>query len=144
MLEVIANHLGEVQFEVKARNHTVYCDQPTENGGFDEGMTPPEFFLASLATCAGYYAVQYLKTRNLPMEGLQVRTTADKAKAPARLADIHIKVEYPAELDERHREGVLRAVHNCLIHNTLTHPPEIHVDVNTPGAAKSGPLPIAA
>ena len=63
MLEVVVNHLGAVQFEAKARQHTVYCDQPAENGGFDEGMTPPEFLLAALGTCAGYYAVQYLKAR---------------------------------------------------------------------------------
>ncbi|HYV61362.1 MAG TPA: OsmC family peroxiredoxin, partial [Bryobacteraceae bacterium] len=63
--EVLVDHLGEVQFEVKARNHTIICDQPLENGGFDEGMTPPEFLLASLGTCAGYYAVRYMKARNL-------------------------------------------------------------------------------
>ena len=75
MLEVLVEHLGEVQFEATARGHKVFCDQPVENGGFDEGMTPPEFLLASLGTCAGYYAVQYLKARHLPMQ-VRVRTTA--------------------------------------------------------------------
>jgi organic hydroperoxide reductase OsmC/OhrA len=28
-------------------------DQPVENGGHDEGMTPPELLLASLGSCAG-------------------------------------------------------------------------------------------
>ena len=37
MLEARVNHLGAVQFEVKARNHKIYCDQRLENGGFDEG-----------------------------------------------------------------------------------------------------------
>ena len=136
--EVLVDHLGEVQFEVKARNHTIICDQLVENGGFDEGMTPPELLLASLGTCAGYYAVQYLKSRNLPMEGLRVRTTAEKAKAPARLSDFRIKLEIPIELEERHREGVLRAVHACLIHNTLLNSPRIDVEVTTPA------VPVAA
>ncbi len=136
--EVLVDHLGGVQFEVKARNHTVICDQVVENGGFDEGMTPPEFLLASLGTCAGYYAVQYLKARNLPMEGLRIRTTADKAKAPARLTDFHIEIEYPHDLDERHHEGIVRAVHACLIHNTLLNAPRIDVGVTTPA------IPVAA
>jgi putative redox protein len=136
MLEVIVNHLGAVQFEAKTRNHTIYCDQPVENGGFDEGMTPPEFLLASLGTCAGYYAVEYLRGRKLPLEGLRVRTTADKVKAPARLDNIHISLDYPAALDERHREGVLRAVHSCLIHNTLLHPPKIEVELVERGHAE--------
>ena len=44
MMEVRIEHLGEVQFEIKARRHTLVSDQPLENGGLDEGMTPPNFF----------------------------------------------------------------------------------------------------
>jgi len=132
MLEVLVDHLGEVQFEVKARGHKVFCDQPLENGGFDEGMTPPELLLASLGACAGYYAVQYLKARHLPMGGLRIRTTADKAEAPPRVDNIRIEVEYPETLNERYRAGVLAAVHKCMIHNTLLNPPRISVDVRVP------------
>jgi len=127
--EVIVDHLGGLKFEAKARKHSIMCDQPVENGGLDEGMTPPEFLLASLGTCAGYYAVQYLRTRNLIGEGLRVRTTAGKASAPARLADFRIEVEYPGRLDERHREGMLRAIRTCLIHNTLLNAPRIEVEI---------------
>ena len=136
--EVLVDHLGEVQFEVKARGHTVVCDQPVEKGGFDEGMTPPEFLLASLGTCAGFYAVQYLKFHRLPVEGVRIRASAGKVTAPARLADFRIDIECGTPLDARHREGVLRAVHGCLIHNTLLHPPRIDVEVSAPA------LPAAA
>ena len=128
-MEVVINHLGQVQFEVKARTHTVYCDQPVDAGGFDEGMTPPEFFLASLGTCAGYYAAQYAKASGLPAKGMRIRVTAEKAKAPARLDDLRIYVEYPVPLDPRHREGLTNAVHKCLIHNTLLNPPKITTEV---------------
>ncbi len=136
--EVLVDHLGEVQFEVKARSHTVVCDQPIDKGGFDEGMTPPEFLLASLGTCAGYYAVQYLKSHDLPREGLRIRTSAGKAKGPARMADFRIDIECANPLEARHRDGILKAVHACLIHNTLLNPPRIDVDVATPA------LPAAA
>lgn len=131
-MELTVNYLGAVQFEVDARGHKVICDQPIENGGFDEGMTPPDFLLASLGTCAGYYAVQYLKTRNLPMEGLQVRVTAEKVKPPARLDQFRIEVKLPEAVDEQHIEGVTRSVHKCLIHNTLLNPPKIEIAIETP------------
>ena len=83
-MEVIVHHLGGVKFEAAARGHRVICDQPAENHGGDTVMTPPEFMLASLGTCAGYYAAEYLRTRSLPTEGLEVRVTAEKATAPAR------------------------------------------------------------
>lgn len=39
-MQVLVEHLGGVQFEIKARKHTIACDQPMENGGFDEGVPP--------------------------------------------------------------------------------------------------------
>jgi putative redox protein len=130
MLEVQVTHLGDVQFEVKARQHTLYCDQPASNGGFDEGMTPPELLLASVGACAGHYAVEYLKAHNLLAEGLRIRATAEKAKNPARLSEIGIEVTYPFDLAAKDREGVLNAVHKCLIHNTLVNPPKIRVELH--------------
>lgn len=82
-MKVTVNHLGAVQFEIKARNHVVACDQPTESGGFDEGMTPPELMLASLGSCAAYYAAQYLRKKRLALEGTRVEVSAQKIKGTA-------------------------------------------------------------
>ena len=41
-MEVSVEHLGGVQFEIKARQHTIAGDLPPENGGYVEGLTPPE------------------------------------------------------------------------------------------------------
>ena len=46
-MEVTVEHLGSVQFEIRTRNHSIISDQPINDGGFDEGMTPPELLLAS-------------------------------------------------------------------------------------------------
>jgi uncharacterized OsmC-like protein len=128
-MEVHVEYLGAAQFEVNARQHTIVSDQPVENGGDDEGMTPPELFLASLGSCAAYYAVDYLKRNHLFREGTGVKVTADKVKGPFRLDNFKIEVDVPGELDVDHLKGVDDAVHRCLIHNTLLHPPKIEVEV---------------
>ena len=128
-MEVLVEHLGAVQFEIKARQHKIVCDQPPENGGFDEGMTPPELLLASLGSCAGFYAAQYLKKQKLAAEGTKVRVTADKFKDPARMDNFRIEVEVPLAFSEEHRNGIREAVNHCLIHNTLLHPPKITLKV---------------
>ena len=64
-MEVLVEHLGAVQFAIKPRQHEIVCDQPAENNGYDEGMTPPEIFLASLGSCAAHYAVDYLKCNRI-------------------------------------------------------------------------------
>jgi putative redox protein len=128
-MEVTAEFLGDSRFEVQARGHRLICDQPADNGGADTGMTPPEFLLASLATCAAYYAAQYLKVRQLPAENLLVRVSAEKAQQPSRLSSFGIEVAAPG-LDERHQAGILRAAKACLIHNTLLGQPSIEIVVN--------------
>ena len=135
-MEVSVEHLGGVQFEIKARQHTIVCDQPSENGGYDEGMTPPELLLASLGSCAGFYAALYLKKHKLSTEGTRVHVTAEKAKAPARLQNFRITVQVPTEFSDDQKRGIEEAVHQCLIHNTLLNPPKISLEVQSVALAR--------
>jgi len=134
-MEVQIEHLGDVQFEIRARSHTIACDQPVENGGYDEGMTPPELLLASLGSCAAYYAAQYLRKHQLATEGTVVRVTAEKEKNPPRLARFVVEIETPVELTDAQVAGINEAVGHCLIHNTLLHPPEISIQIGQPALA---------
>jgi hypothetical protein len=47
-------------------------------------MTPPELLLASLGSCAAFYAVQYLKTRPPDSHGVEVSVTADMLRQTLR------------------------------------------------------------
>ena len=121
---------GGKRFEAIARDHRVLSDQPLDNDGTDRGMTPPELFLASLGTCAAYYAAEYLTARDLPADGLEVRVTAEKGGKPVRIASIELSVIAPgADCDDRHREGLRRSVNRCLIHNTLVALPHIEIRI---------------
>jgi uncharacterized OsmC-like protein len=128
-MEVKVSHLGQVRFNIQSGTHSILCDQPAENGGEDTAMTPPELMLASLGSCAAFYAVQYLKSRNLADSGVEVSVTAEKLKGPARLGNFKIRVEYPVDLNQDHTEGLMRSVKHCLIHNTLLAPPEIDIEL---------------
>jgi putative redox protein len=131
MMEVKITHLDQVKFAIHSRSHSIICDQPTENGGEDSGMTPPELLLASLGSCAAFYAVQYLKTRNLEDSGVEVSVTADKLKQPARIGNFNVHVVCPVILTEEQTQGLMRSVHHCLVHNTLLSPPEITIELTT-------------
>jgi uncharacterized OsmC-like protein len=137
-MEVQIKQLAGVKFSVQARNHTIICDQPEENGGRDQGMTPPEFLLASLGTCAAFYAAEYLRTRNLASEGVEVSVSAEKLKAPARLDNFRILVNSPVCLTPEQREAMTRSVENCLVKNTLLCPPQIQIELELPCLAGAG------
>lgn len=128
-LETKITYVDGVRFEITARGHEIVSDQPPENRGTDAGMTPPELMLASLGSCAAYYAVEYLRARNMAATGLTVTVTAEKAQKPARLTNFRIALSMPGLEDQRYRDGVLRAAKSCLIHNTLIHPPTVEIEI---------------
>ena len=131
-MQVKVDQLENVKFAIHAGRHTVLCDQPAENGGTDEGMTPPDFLLASLGSCAVFYAAQYLKARNLATRGVEVIVEAEKLKSPARLGNFKLDVHCPVPLTPEQQVGLIRSVHSCLIHNTLMSVPEIAIELKIP------------
>lgn len=130
-MNVTVAHLDQVRFSIRARGHTIVSDQPAESGGQDTGMTPPELLLASLGACAAYYAVQYLQTRKLATGGVEVTVDAEKLRQPARIGNFLIHVQCPVPLTEEQTQGLLHSVRQCMVHNTLTHVPQVVIELTT-------------
>ncbi|MFE3643007.1 OsmC family protein [Streptomyces sp. NPDC059169] len=121
---------GGESYRIGVRGHELLVDQPTETGGDDRGPTPVELFVASLASCIAYYAGRYLERHDLPRDGLQV--TAEFAMAddrPARVSGVRIRVVAPGSLTDTRREALRAVVHHCTVHNSLSRPPEVSIDV---------------
>lgn len=128
-MEVRVTHEGNARFQIQARQHVIVSDQPLDNGGDDAAMTPPELFLASIGSCVAYYAAQFLKSRKLSLEGLEVTVQAEKLREPARLGNFIIQVKTPASLTEDQTLAMDRTVHRCLIHQTMQHVPSIEIEI---------------
>jgi putative redox protein len=126
-MQVHVSQSGSASFAIHTRTHTIVSDQPVDNGGDDAGMTPPELLLTSLGSCAAYYALQYLKARGLASSGVGVSVTAEKLRQPARLGNFHIDVVSPVPLTSDQEQGLVRSVHQCLVHNTLLSAPHIEI-----------------
>lgn len=137
-MEVHVVQVEGVKFTVQARTHSIVCDQPQENGGTDAGMTPLEFLLASLGSCAAFYGAEYLRTRNLASSGVSVSVSAEKLKGPARLGNFRIRVDCPVSLTAEQQEGLKRAVEHCLVKNTLVNPTQIEISLEVPCFAGAG------
>lgn len=129
-MEVTVEHLGAAQLQIKTSGPSIVSNPPADRGGFDEGVTPPELQLASLGSCDGFGAAQYLRKNKLATDGTRVRVTCEKVKDPvARMTSFVMKVDAPIELTKDQRKGLDQAVANCLVHNTLTPPAAISLKV---------------
>ncbi|MBO1333019.1 OsmC family protein [Streptomyces sp. VRA16 Mangrove soil] len=126
---VEVTHVAHQAYAVFVRDHEFTVDQPSDAGGDNEGPTPVELFVASLASCVAYYAGRFLQRHDLPYEHLRVSadfTMADDR--PARIADVCITVRPPSGLSAARLAGLLAVARHCTVHNTLEEPPRITLD----------------
>lgn len=128
-MEVKVTHTGKMKFRMQAREHVIETDQPADIGGEDSAMTPPEIFLAALGSCAAFYAAQYLTIRKLAEDGVEVTVDAEKLRSPARLGNFTIHVKSPVPLNEEQTQAMERAVHRCLIHQTMLQVPQMDIRI---------------
>ena len=115
----VVTHLDGARFSIQVRNHEIFVDQTVRGGGLDSAPTPIELLGAALGSCIAYYVRQYLKTRDLPTEGLRVEVVQKKGKNPSRVEEFITRVILPAGIGEEYLPIVERVVHTCPAHSTL-------------------------
>jgi len=125
MMEI--SFAGGVAVNAAFRGFTVQTDQPEHAGGANGAPSPFELFLASLGTCAGFYALRFCQQRDIATEGM--RLTLDTARNPdsKRLDKVQIVLHLPAAFPEKYRDTILRAVDQCAVKKAIFDPPEISV-----------------
>ena len=131
-MDIIVRFPGGKRVDARIDGHTVATDQPVEAGGTDLAAAPFDLFLASLATCAGYYVLAICQARGLRTEGLEIVQHVTSDPSTHLLARVDIDVHLPPGFPEKYRAGVLRAADHCKVKKVLASPPAIAVHVLDP------------
>jgi putative redox protein len=134
-------HQNGDRFELRVRGHRLTCDQPSADGGGDQGPTPTELFVASLAACVAFYARRFLARHDLEATGLRVEAAFTMSPdRPARVDTITLRLLLPQPLEENRRRALLAVVDHCTVHNSLRIPPEVRITLAEPADAHPAPL----
>jgi len=99
-------------------NHTGRADAPKEKGGGDTGFNPHELLEASLGCCLNIWLRVYAGQHDIPLENVTATVTLDKQN-PAE-AVFRYAFEFQGPLSQEQRQELLRAAHNCPVHQTLS------------------------
>lgn len=136
MSEMTVVHREKDAFAVLVRGHVIRVDQPYMAGGTDDGPTPVELFVASLAACAAHYARRYLVRRGLPADGLEVTAGFTMSTdVPARVSRIRLRLRPPIQLASRDTEELRKAVEACTVHNSILSAPRIGLEIENEARA---------
>lgn len=127
---------GGVAVAARIGNHVVATDQPVGAGGAGTAPSPFDLFLASLATCAGYYALRFCQSRGIPTQGLALEMeTVSEPGGP--IGRIRFLLTLPAGFPAHYREPIERAVEQCAVKRHLDSPPAFEVELRSAGPARA-------
>ena len=134
MEEIKISFPGGKKVNAEFGGRTVATDQPAEAGGEESAPTPFEYFLASLATCAGIYVLSFCQQRQISTEGLaltQAMEFASGADGKRRLAKIAIDIDLPPGFPEKYRNAVIKTAGLCTVKKVLMDPPEFRISARS-------------
>ncbi|MFA5645322.1 MAG: OsmC family protein [Candidatus Ratteibacteria bacterium] len=127
MDRMVVHYVSGRKFNTSIRNHPLEVDLPLDQKGGDTAPTPTELFVASLASCMGYYVLFYCERTNLDPSGMEVE--AEFEKLPDRVKKIVIKITLPSATTVAQKEEASVWAHKCFIHKTLLNTPEMSVEI---------------
>lgn len=118
---------GGKRVDAQVGGHVISTDQPPQFGGEGAAPAPFDLFLASIATCAGVYALGFCHARDLPTEGLKITQEVIDDPSTKLPAEIRFVVRVPDGFPEQYRPGLLRSIESCKVKKTIAHQPAFSV-----------------
>lgn len=121
---------GGVAVDAIIGTHIVHTDQAAPLGS-DTAVSPFDLFLASLATCMGFYALRFCQERSIETEGLGL--TLDEVRDERkRLATVKITLQLPEGFPVKYHDAIHRAVDHCAVKRAVLGPPSFELTLSEP------------
>ncbi len=118
---------GGVQVNARYKGFEIVADQPEKNGGQNSAPSPFDFFLASLGTCAGFFALRFCQQRKLSTTGMRLELSSERNSETQRLDRVEITLQLPQDFPQKYRNAIIRATDQCAVKKALLDPPEIEL-----------------
>jgi putative redox protein len=118
---------GGLKVDAQVGSFTVKTDQPVRDGGEGTAPSPYAVFLASLATCAGYYVLAYCLKHELPTSGIKIIQHVESDPATGKTIKIDIEIQVPPDFPEKYTPALVRSAEQCKVKQLIENPPEFGV-----------------
>ena len=119
---------GGVAVNADFDGFTVNTDQPEANGGDNTAPNPFKLFLASIGTCAGFYAVSFCQQREIDTTGMRLTLEVERNSETKRLDQVKIRIHLPDGFPEKYTKTLLRVIDQCTVKKAIFDPPEFNVE----------------
>ena len=126
-MELKVNLEGGKRVSTHIGDHLIMTDQPEKNGGTNEAPAPYDLFLASIATCAGFYIQSYCDNKNIDSTGIEITlnvTRDEKQSINGFITTIHV----PEDIPEKYHNTLKKVAAQCAVKKTIMNNPQFVVE----------------
>ncbi len=127
--EIHVTFPGNLKVNAQIDNFELETDQPEKSGGDGTAVTPFTLFTTSIATCAGYFALKFCRSRKIETEGMSLGMKYEWDKDQKRYPKMAIELKLPPEFPEKYRKAIIRAMDQCVVKKHVLEPPEFDISV---------------
>lgn len=126
-MDIRVSFPGGKRVDAAVGGHVITTDQPEALGGADSAPAPFDLFLASIATCAGIYALGFCQARGLPTEGLSLLQRVEYDPETSLPRHVKLELTLPTGFPDKYRTAIVRAAERCKVKQTIAAQPTFEV-----------------
>jgi len=115
------------RIDVDYKGFVVKTDQPVRDGGDGTAPSPFDYFLVSLAACAGFYALAFCRERKIPVEGLGVTMSPERGEVSKMIDKVTISLDLPPHFPEKYKVALVKAVDHCTVKAHILRAPQFEI-----------------
>lgn len=130
-MEIAVDFPGGTRVDAHFGPFVVGTDQPVPYGGENTAPSPFELFLASLATCAGFYVLGFCKKRGISTDGIRLIQRLEQNPDTKMASKVLLDIQLPAGFPQQYASAVIRAAESCLVKKHLENPPAFEITTST-------------
>lgn len=128
MAALTATNQLNFQVNMQAGSFSILADEPESVGGDNQGPSPFELLLASLAACTAMTVRMYAKRKQWPVESIKLSLDHEKVSANAcddcltengKVDIINIGISFEGDLTDEQIERLKYIAGRCPIHQSL-------------------------
>ena len=108
----------------RIKEFDIETDQSKKAGGEGTAPAPFDLFLASIATCAGFYVLDFCRTRKISTDDVRLVMRPRRDDEIKMIDKISIEVQLPADFPEKYKPAIIRAVDLCTVKKHIVQAPE--------------------
>ena len=116
---------GGVAVAAQIGEFSLLTDQPVASGGDNSAPSPYALFLASIGTCAGFFALRFCQQREIATEGLGLSLDIERDAESRELRKV--KIQLPPGFPEKYRKAIIKATDQCAVKQAIIAQPEFVV-----------------